>query len=340
MSPSLLFRSKIAVPSAHTLKGTLSPLLFLLGLVLLWLSFFELNRAAPYIANASDVIKTRKKQFEASGGTFRGAITGTRIAIFGDSKVLSGFIPDEFDALAAAQGIPVYSFNSGFPAQTEYIDELIVMLNQQPAPDVVLITNIWPKHSRTLSIFSLSTDDNTLADRFFPFRLFMRNVTRFLADSKRFGGVRAFYQHSKDTANAVLAARGYYYIKELNLYPDGKLPPDWHLPSDTPNKIEARDADFESSEFDRLNRAIEQHHVRCFFVPNHHRSTAAAPAPPINIPFASQMARLSTCRVLGPDYLSYSPVLYSDDLHMNPEGARQYTQDIYKLVAPQLRETH
>jgi hypothetical protein len=70
------------------------------------------------------------------------------------------------------------------------------------------------------------------------------------------------------------------------------------------------------------------------------RSTEAAPAPPTDTDFALQLERHTRCRALGPDYFSYSPVLYSDDIHLNPDGAKVYTGDLYRLVAPHLGRDH
>jgi hypothetical protein len=322
--------------SGSTLDGAKSAILLLCGFAALWAGFFFLNRATPFIANGADAIKEKKKEFEAEGKTFQNGRPGLRLAIFGSSKVLSGFIPDNFDALARRDSLSVNSFNSGFPGQSEFLDELTKMLDQENGPDVVLLTIPWESHAKHLSLFSLPIGDNQLANKIFPFRFYMRNVARFLAESHRHGGVRVFYRYTKEICDQVLAARGYYYIKELNVFPDGRLPPTWSLPSDHPREVMTRQADFESAELERLDTILKRRHVVCFYVPEHMRSTEAAPAPPTDTDFAQQLERHTQCRALGPDYFSYSPVLYSDDLHLNPDGAKVYTQDLYKLVAPQL----
>jgi hypothetical protein len=323
-----------------TLDGIKSALLILCGFAALWAAFFFLSRDKPFISNGADVIKEKKKEFEAQGKTFKNGRPGLRLAIFGDSKVLSGFIPDDFDALARRDSLSVNSFNSGFPGQTEFLDELNTMLDQENPPDVVLLTKLWEHRARHVSFFNLSIGDNQLASEFFPFRFYMRDVARFVAESHRHGGILALYRYTKDACNQVQAARGYYYIKELKVLPDGKLPPAWSLPSDNPREIVTRKADFDSAELDRLNTMLERRHVLCFYVPGHMRSTEAAPAPSNDTEFELQLERHSRCRALGPDYFSYSPILYSDDIHLNPDGAKVYTEDLYKLVAPRLGRSH
>jgi hypothetical protein len=234
--------------SGSTLGGIKSALSILCGFAALWASFLFLNRATPFIANGADVIKEKKKEFEAEGKTFQNGRPGVRLAIIGSSKVLSGFIPDDFDALASRDSLSVNSFNSGFPAQSEFLDELTIMLDQESTPDVVLLTTPWEHRARHLSLFNLSTGDNQLANKIFPFRFYMRNVARFISESHRHGGVRAFYRYTKQTCDQVLVARGYYYIKELSVFPDGRLPPTWSLPSDNPRQVATRKADFDSAE--------------------------------------------------------------------------------------------
>jgi hypothetical protein len=319
------------------LSGPKSAVLILVGFVLLWLVFFALNRATPYIGVGSDVATLRKKNYELEGKTFPGSFVGVKLAVFGNSKVLSGFVPDDFDALAARDRIPVYSFNSGFPAQSEFVDELAAMTEHGVAPDVVLLTIPWQPKPKSISIFKLSSDDHQLADEIFPFRLFVRNLARFIVKSHNSGGMANLYRKDEIEAEKVIQARGYYFIKDLSKYPGDRLPPDYTLASDDPAHVAQRQADFDSAQLDQLNSALEKHKVRCFYIPVHLRSTEAAPAPAIDNEFASLLATHSSCRVLGPDYISYPNSLYSDEAHLNPEGARQYTEDIYKLVAPYLR---
>lgn len=135
--------SQSSAHSTRQLRGFWPPLLFLSGFVVLWIVFFEWDRSTPYIANGSDIIKAAKKMYEREGKTFPPKVQGSKISIFGDSKILTGFIPDEFDQLASAEGHHVYSFNSGFPGQDEFVGELSEMLQKENRPDIVLLTKEW-----------------------------------------------------------------------------------------------------------------------------------------------------------------------------------------------------
>lgn len=311
--------------------------LSVIGFLVLWCAFFAFNRAVPYVANGSDIVKITKKKIEMDGNTFPSSFGGTKLAVFGNSKVLAGFIPDEFDSLAARDKLSIYSFNSGLPAQSEFVRELEWVAERGPAPDVILLTIPWQPSQKGNPFFTLPADDNEIADKLFPFRLLARNLARFAADCKRFGGPAILYLREKAESEKMLNARGYYFIKGQSNFAGNSLPVDYTLPTDDPTRVAGRPADFSSMELDRLNRIIEQHHIRCFFVPIYLRSNEAAPAPATNPQFAAMLAQHSSCRAIGPDYFTYSPVLFSDDSHLNDEGATLYTEDIYKLISPYLR---
>ncbi len=307
------------------------------GFLVLWCVFLAFDRAVPYVANGSDIVKLTKKNFELQGEALPSSFEGARLAIFGNSKVLSGFIPDEFDSLSAKDGISVYSFNSGFPAQSEFVYELGIMADRGAAPDVILLTIPWQPRPEGNRLFTLPANDNQIADVVFPFRMLARNLARFAANSVRFGGPVNLYRYERAEAEKMLRARGYYFVRGQSKFGDS-LPANYTLPTDDSTHVAAREADFASADLWRLNSIVERHHMRCFFVPVHLRSTEAAPAPPVDKQFSAMLALHSPCRDVGPDYLTYSPVLYSDEEHLNQQGAQIYTRQIYNLIAPYLRE--
>jgi hypothetical protein len=310
--------------------------LSILGFAALWLVFFAFNRCFPYVANGSDIVKLTKKELIRDGKSFPAAASGTKLAIFGDSKVLAGFMPDEFDALAAHDRISVYSYNAGLPAQSEFVKEFAQMADSGAAPDVVLLTIPWQPTPGGVPFFSLPEDDNKIADTLFPFRLLSRNLARFAADAARHGGPLNLYRREKAESDKMLEARGYYYITSLSQFKDNRLPADYTLPTDDPTHVAERKADFASTDLTRLDSVLEKHHIRCYYVPSHLRTTEAAAAPAIDAGFAAMLEQHSSCRAVGPDYFSYSPTFYIDEAHLNEDGARLYTRDLYNLVAPLL----
>ena len=73
--------------------------------VIFWVSFFVLYLRFPYIKNGADVVFDAKLRWEASGPIFPSDPRALRLLIFGNSKILAGFVPSSFDQLAAAASV-------------------------------------------------------------------------------------------------------------------------------------------------------------------------------------------------------------------------------------------
>ena len=85
--------------------------------VVFWAAFYGLWRALPYLKNGSDVVFDAKLRWERTGQVFPADPAVTRVLIFGNSKILAGFLPASFDRMSAANHLKVSSFNSGFPGK-------------------------------------------------------------------------------------------------------------------------------------------------------------------------------------------------------------------------------
>ena len=80
-----------------------------------WTAFYGLSRGLPYLKNGSDIVFAAKLQWEHKGLVFPADPAVTRVLIFGNSKILAGFVPAWFDQMSLAEHLRVSSFNSGFP---------------------------------------------------------------------------------------------------------------------------------------------------------------------------------------------------------------------------------
>ena len=102
--PNPITSAKRATSSA--LGWTL--LFFALG----WIAFFALERWLPYLKNGSDVVFNAKLEWEHKGPVFPADPGVTRVLIFGNSKILAGFLPALFDQESSQNHLNVSSFNS------------------------------------------------------------------------------------------------------------------------------------------------------------------------------------------------------------------------------------
>jgi hypothetical protein len=304
--------------------------------LVLWGGFFALNRALPYMKNGSDIVMAAKIDLERNGQIFPADAAVERVMIFGNSKVLAGFLPSAFDELAAADKLNVSSFNSGFPGSNEFLSEFEALCARGQAPNVVLITLPWRPDPPPHDLFHLVQDDHAMVEDLFPFRFWIRDLTSFLMSAKEHGGVRSFYRESRGDAQLVVRDRGYYLITEQSRFPGGRIPDDFRLASDQPDVIAARNAPPAGVEAQELDRLIRQYHVRCYYVPFYLRVGEAAAPPARDQTFAQAVESATPCKLLGPDYYLYPNRLFSDQTHMNTAGAHEYTQALFELVKGQL----
>jgi hypothetical protein len=304
--------------------------------LVLWGAFYALNRAFPYMKNGSDIVMTAKVELERTGQIFPADTSVERVMIFGNSKVLAGFLPSYFDEMAAADKLKVSSFNSGFPGSNEFLSEFEALCARGQAPNVVLVTLPWRPDPPPHNLFHLVQDDHAVIEQFFPFRFWLRDFASFLISAREHGGVRNFYRESRSDAQLVVSDRGYYLITEQSRFRDGRIPDDFRLASDQPDVIAPRKAPPPGVETQQLNRLIEQHHIRCYYVPYYLRIGEAAPPPAHDRSFAQAVESATPCKLIGPDYFLYPNRLFSDQTHMNMAGAHEYTQALFQLVKDQL----
>jgi hypothetical protein len=297
-----------------------------------WTVFYGLWRGLPYLKNGSDVVFSAKLQWEHQGQVFPADPAFTRVLIFGNSKILAGFVPAWFDQISLADHLHVSSFNSGFPGSDLFLPPLQAMCARGQAPNVLLMTLPWTRDPRPRGIFHFIPDDHAVIDELFPFRNFLRDLTAFLLAAPSHGGVMSYYRESEQNERDVIAERGYHLITEQSHFAGGRLPDDFRLDSDQPTKRLLRIAPSPSTQIAQLNQLIRQYHIDCYFVPFYLRDGEAAPAEARDEAFAAQVEQATSCKLLGPDYYLYPNRLFADQTHLNQAGARVYTDALFQLL--------
>jgi hypothetical protein len=273
---------------------------------------------------------------EASGPIFPDNRQVLRVLIFGNSKILAGFVPSFFDQMAAAGNLKVSSFNSGFPGSDLVLPPLKEMCERGQAPDVLLLTLPWRPDPPRRTVFRFIPDDHAIILQLFPFRNLARDLTSFLMAAPSHGGLVNYYRQAEENEKESIAQRGHYLILQQSRFPGGRLPDDFHLASDQPNTIPSRVAVRQGSEITELNQLIKQYHMGCYYVPYYLRIGEAAAPPGYDQQFATEVEQLTPCKLLGPSYYLYPNKLFSDQTHLNGTGARVYTAALYHLVESKL----
>jgi hypothetical protein len=311
----------------------------LVGFVALWVLFCQLWQALPYLSSGSDVVFRTKVQAELRGEAFRGASGNqTKVLIFGTSKILSGFIPDEFDQAGARTGLSIFSFNSGYPARDSFVPELESMTKHGTIPDVLLLTEAWGGEPAA-SVFQPIGNEHALAETIFPFRHLLRDAANFIGNARQHGGAMSYYRMAQKSVEQMMTDRGYYFIAEQSHYPHDRLPDNFSLPTDSPSHIAARKADPQAPEASELENLIAKYRLTCFYVPAYARSGAVASASSDNVSFRTTVEAVG-CKTLGPDYFTYPNSFFSDELHLNREGAKVFTADLFQTVREALSDKH
>lgn len=305
-------------------------------LIVLWVVFYGLFRALPYLQNGSDVVFHAKLQWEQKGQVFPADPHVTRVLIFGNSKILAGFLPSLFDKLSSQNQAQVVSFNSGFPGSDLFLPPLEAMCARGQAPNVLLLTLPWNSDPPRLGPFHFIADDHAVVDFLFPFRNLLRDLTAFLLAAPSHGGILNYYRESEADERAVIVERGYHLITEQSHFPGGRLPDGFHLASDQPTQKLARVAPLPSRQVERLNQLIRHHHIACYYVPFYLRAGEAAPPAAYDAAFASQVEQATSCKLLGPDYYLFPNRLFADQTHVNSAGAQVYTQALFELLKDKL----
>jgi hypothetical protein len=305
--------------------------------VIFWALFYGLSRGLPYLKNGSDIVFSAKLQWEEEGQVFPSGplVTGqavTRVLIFGNSKILAGFVPAWFDQISLANHLKVSSFNSGFPGSDLFLPPLEAMCARGQAPKVLLLTLPWNPDPPRRGIFHFIPDDHAVIDELFPFRNFLRDLTAFLFAAPSHGGLVSYYRESEENERAVIAERGYHLITEQSHFPGGRLPDDFRLDSDQPAQVLARVAPAQSAQIGQLNQLVRQYHMDCYYVPYYLREGEAAPAEARDERFAALLQQSTSCKLLGPDYFLYPNRLFADQTHLNKAGARVYTEALFQLL--------
>jgi len=297
-----------------------------------WAALYGLWRGLPYLKNGSEVVFRAKLQWEHQGQVFPAGAGVTRVLIFGNSKILAGFVPAWFDQMGSADHLHLASFNSGFPGSDLFLPPLEAMCARGQAPNVLLMTLPWSRDPRPRGIFHFIPDDHAVIDRLFPFRNFLRDLTAFLLAAPSHGGVMSYYRESEENEREVIAERGYHLITEQSRFAGGRLPDNFRLDSDLPTTRLPRIAPSTSAQIAPLNQLIRQYHIDCYFVPFYLREGEAAPADEKDAAFAAQVEHATPCKLLGPDYYLYPNRLFADQTHLNQAGARVYTEALYQLL--------
>jgi hypothetical protein len=296
---------------------------------LLWLILYGAYVAFPYVRNGADVIFDAKVRHLETQEIFS-ATARQRIVVFGDSKILAGFDPAIFGEALPADA---ESFNAGRPANSRFMVFLKRILERGTRPTHIFV-EVPPVDERETSWLDYVRHDKKLVGLLFPFRTLPRDLTLFLFQARRNGGVVETYMDNARTAERVIEAKGYYFIKAQSLFPDDRLPDAYSLPTDSPTKAHPRVIDPEAPAFRDLVGLAATYGFKVVFIPTPYRAgEIAPPSAEDSSEGVSPVGGLPGFYVAGPSHWLYEPRYFSDPVHLNKEGAALYSRRLAALTA-------
>jgi hypothetical protein len=323
-SPALLHESERRPSGVRGTDWRKAIAAFVLCFVVVWLSLYGAYVSLPLIRPGATVISLAKIDLMAEKQMF-GRNDAKRIMLFGNSKALSGFRPTEFD-LRASHG--TRSYNLALPGESLFLPILETALAAGNIPTHVLLTIAWDGKTDPPGISDVLRDDALIGNTLFPFRTLPRDAVLFVYNNR--ARIADGTRDSLAQRDLMISHRGWYFIRAQSHYPGDRLPDDYKLPTDRPDRPDVRKIPAKSLARQRLEQLAIRYGFEIILVPSFNRIGEVAPAPgPAGHPIIAELPRI---RAMGPDYWTYPPSYFADPLHLNPTGASAYTGDLARLL--------
>ncbi|MDF1645555.1 MAG: hypothetical protein P1U61_01045 [Legionellaceae bacterium] len=325
-------KSVFLIQNTELLKLFYSFVGFSFFFMLIWTLSWWLNNKFLYIKPGSDVVYLAKLEQAKTQPVFDSK-KPLKILAIGDSKVLSGFVPSQFDDLVEGSS----SFNAGLPGRKNYIPLLKSLIAQGEVPTHILyMTSLDNFEEPSLGFFHFISSDKHMLETFFPFYQFIRNGVVFLLRSSSFGGPKAFYAHTQGVKHEMLEKYGYHFIEDQARFPSHQLPSDFSLISDNAHLEELRSFDLSSPTFKSLQALAERYHIKILIMPTYLRKGERKEVG-MHQNMIKALEPYSNFTVFAEDYWLFDTPYFSDTAHLNPGGAEMYTFKIAQLLSHSLK---
>ena len=304
---------------------------FLLVCGVVWIAAFWADRELFYIRPGSEIMYDTKAEF-VQNGALLDMSKKVRVLAIGNSKIMSGFIPAQFE-----RDVPGSSaYNWGMPNTAGSTGELEKILRRGQIPTHVLYAVDWMDvEVPSRSIFRPIASDKLIMDELFPFRRLVRNGLVFITRSRAFGGLGSFYRQGEDAAAEMTRDQGYFFIVDQSRFPDHRLPADFHLATDNPDSVIYRQPNISSRSFQQLNELAVRYGFKVLVVPYYLRKGEGGD-PGVNKELVSALQPYDNFRVLGDEYYLFDNRYFSDLRHLNLDGAQMYTGLLAGMVKKEL----
>lgn len=273
---------------------------------------------------------------------------GENVLVMGNSSILAAFVPAVFDSLLQYH---YYSINLGLPAAPLVMNYFTLQdyLNNNDAPDYILLNlNIYnekwyggfPKYglqgvSSLAEIYSYYTnlsDKKIVRNFFFPCNIYLKPIVKYCYNSIfNRNDFLATRQKNRTIIEKMGNNRGYYFIREQALFPDEKLPDNFHEGLHPELEMVIGDP-FQDPYVQKFFDLAKEQKIKVLLIHSPFRFGRLKQFSSLPDYYEAVLAKYDNVFVAknGWKFKYYQNSFFSDQVHMNFEGAVKYTKDIAK----------
>ncbi len=309
-------------------------------------------RAAAVYKNGAAIMCEKKREWARSSLTFD---ADERPVLFmGNSIILSGLVPDVFDRTLGGK---VRSYNLALPTlgigpAYFLVSDLVrrgtppkyivmpVIIDRGTGPSLFDYYGVQGATLRREALSFVQRQDKTaLFNYVSPMRMYTHEIVKFTVNSLlRRGDIADTRRRNAAVIDQMFHDRGYYYIREEAIFPDGTLPPDYGIdPHADLTPIAPMPFDFEEDPYvRRFFDLTHENHIQVLLIDFIYRDRTLPPFARQPELYAKITARYSNVRVTKTSWQrKFLPnAAFADQGHLNPAGAREFT----RLIAREFQE--
>lgn len=323
-------------------------LVLILAVLIFVLNYLGLKAGKIYKDGAAQVCETKRQMIRS--GAIHYEPDKDNVLFLGTSRILAGIAPTYFDELNGGQ---TYSYNlalPGLPISSAYF-VLRDYLEKNPPPQyIVMQLYINRCRSCTLynyyavqglaqpaeifSLFKHLANKAIVFNYIFPFRMYKFHTARYLFDSIFMPArVRSLRKKNNAILNRMIENRGYYFIAEQAVAGNNSLPGDFAEEGgggETVNKASSYDP-FVDPYVKMFFELAHRYRVKVLLIQPAYRENQYLQYEEMPFQYSVLLKQYDNVAIANEGWKIkfYENRFFSDPTHLNEEGAKRYTEEIY-----------
>ncbi|MFC2081154.1 hypothetical protein ACFLR8_02985 [Bacteroidota bacterium] len=288
------------------------------------------------------------KREAVRSGTLHYDTNEIKVIFLGASDILSGIIPSIFDSLSNNRISSVNLALPALPIGPNYFC-LLDYLEKNSPPDYAIITLRLDDPSdralfdfyanqgiafprELLSYAIIRKDRNVILNYLLPCNMYssvlLKSLKTILLSRSEIRNIR---KRNSMLVEQMIEEKGYYFIKEQGKFPDGILPDIYTNPDDAPDQYRPV-GDLEDPYLHKFLKFTQQQQIEVLITNYPLRVNSNKPFERIPNELTNMCLEYPHVTLLTKSWISdpYPNKLFSDPKHLNMDGAKHYTTQVYK----------